>query len=436
MKTTEDPRRASPVVLGLSPDAPIPVARAARRLRKVVRSAITKSLWISGEVSELRRDIAGNTRFALEDGGCRMACIIWVRDTSPDTAALENGTRLAVLAQIGVYERESRIQATVTAARLDGEGAAKRRRERVRQRLRRDGLLDPRRKRPLPFYPRGVAVITSRTGAALQDILAVARRRHAGVPILVAPAVVQGDAAPASIIRALGIAQCAEACDVVIIARGGGASADLDVFNDESVARAIAACRIPVVTAIGHETDVLIADEVADLRAGTPSIAAERAIPDRNALARALVHSADRLRHALASRVARSAARLQRSRVGIERTVSVRMQRQRLRLTRVQDQLARGVDRRMQRSRSDLRRHAQSLDRFCTGRIARERARLERLTVAMSALDPTSVLSRGYAILSDERGRVLSSIVAVRSATTLTIRMHDGELVVDRSVTP
>jgi exodeoxyribonuclease VII large subunit len=431
MKTNDVAHRSHAHVLGFSPEAPIPVGRAARRLRKVVCSAIGRSLWLCGELTDLRRDMAGNTRFALQEAGCRLACIIWARDASRDTRSLENGMRLAVQAQLGVYEGDTRIQATVTAVRLDGDGQTKRELERVRRRLQRDGLFDPRRKRPMPPYPRGVAVITSRTGAALQDIFAVARRRHPGVPIFLVPSVVQGTGAAPSLIRALGLAQRAEACDVIIMARGGGSPSDLAVFNDEPLARAIAACRIPVVTAIGHETDVLIADEVADLRAGTASIAAERVFPERRVLAGSLVHTCERLRNTLRSRLTRAAARRDLLRAAIGPAINDRMLRQHARLARAGEQLPQRITLRVQRSRTELHRSAVELNRLTARRAARERARLERLAAAISALNPTSVLSRGYAILSDERGRVVSSVAEARSATKLVIRMHDGDFMLD-----
>jgi exodeoxyribonuclease VII large subunit len=386
---------------------------------------------LAGELTNVRRDASGNVRFALEDDGCRVPGIIWARDAARAPVLLEGGMRVATLTQLGIYDRDARIDATVSAVRLGGDGEGKQLLERVRKRLEREGLLDPRRKRPIPTVPRGVAVITSQAGAVLHDILAVARRRHPGIPIFVVPTQVQGASAAGSVIRALGIAQRADICDVVIIARGGGAPADLAAFNDEFVARAIVSCRVPVITAIGHEPDRHIADEVADLTVGTASTAAERAVPERAQLRRALDMSFERARRTLQARLDRAVTRLELARASIARAASARCQRQRTRIVRAREQLCRRASSRVTAEASKLQRGRQELHRLANRRLEREHARIERLATAIVALDPTSVLSRGYAILSDERGRVVSSVAEAQHATKLIIRMHDGELTVD-----
>lgn len=419
--------------LGLSPDSPIPVSRLARPLRRVLGEAFPEMVWLTGEVADLRRDQSGTVRFSLQHDNCRMAGVIWPKPGVNPAAKLKNGVRAIVLARLGVCRGDARVQLAVTNVRLDGAGEKKRQLEQVRRRLLRDGLLDPRRKRAIPSYPRAVAVITSRNGAALQDIIAVARRRHPGIGLLVVPAIVQGPNAARSIVRALGTAQRSSTCDVVIIARGGGTAADLDAFNDETVARAIAACRLPVVTAIGHETDRSLADDVADLRVGTPSMAAERTIPERRHLVVALTQLRRRAQQALEGRVREARTRLHAARAAVARITSAKFYHHRNRLVRSREALSRQAGARLQRTRSRLGHRQTELPRLMSYRMGRERARVDRLAAALAALDPTAVLSRGYAILSDERGRVVSSVAEARLAGALTIRLRDGDLVVQVS---
>jgi exodeoxyribonuclease VII large subunit len=383
-----------------------------------------------GEVADLRRDSIGNVRFALEDGAGRMTCVLWAQDARGDFDGLANGLRVTALARVDLFARDGRVYANVRAIQLEGEGAARRRLERTRERLYRDGLLDSRRKRPIPRYPRGVGVITSRTGAALQDILAVARRRHPAIPVFVVPATMQGDDAPRSIIQALGLVQRAGMCDIAILARGGGSAADLSAFNDEGLARAIASCRLPVITAIGHETDKLLADDVADAHVGTPSMAAERSLPERIVLERDLTHLSERMRSVLHSRATRAEDRLAIARGALMQRLTSRLQRQIAHLERFEVQMSRIVDARIQRNQTRLERHAETMTRAVDDRISRERARIKALRDTLSALDPMSILSRGYAVITDEDGQVVSNANDARRARRLVIRMHDGELMV------
>jgi exodeoxyribonuclease VII large subunit len=273
-------------------------------------------------------------------------------------------------------------------------------------------------------------VVTSEGSAALRDILAVAARRHPGIPITVVPTTVQGAHAASSIVNALGAAQRLRSCDVVILARGGGSPAELAVFNDESVARAIASCRLPLVCAVGHETDRLLADEAADLRAATPSVAAERTIPDRHQLAQQVAHALERVDQALYRRLQRAAVRLHAARTAVVQVSTTAFQRHRTRLVRLHQQVAQRASRRVQQSRSSLARDRVKLHACIRRRIESERATLNRLTAALGALDPTAVVARGYAIVSNPAGRVVSTVAEAQRERTLRIRLRDGELVV------
>lgn len=242
------------------------------------------TVWVEGEVSNLRRPASGHVYFTLKDVKSQIRAVIfrspfgggWNR---PVAFAIEEGMSLVCRARITVYPPRGEYQLIIDTVEPRGLGALQKAFEQLKARLEAEGLFDPARKKPLPFLPARIGVVTSPTGAVIRDILTVTRRRFPSVDILIAPVRVQGTEAPAEIIRALGDLQIAGGIDVIILARGGGSLEDLAPFNDEGVARAIARSRIPVISAVGHETDFTIADFTADLRAATPSAAAELAVP-------------------------------------------------------------------------------------------------------------------------------------------------------------
>ena len=241
-------------------------------------------VWVEGEVSNLRRPASGHVYFTLKDMKSQIRAVIfrspfgsgWKR---PAAFEIEEGMSLVCRARVTVYPPRGEYQLVIDAVEPRGLGALQKAFEQLKARLEAEGLFDPARKKPLPFLPARIGVVTSPTGAVIRDILTVTRRRFPSVDIRIAPVRVQGTEAPAEIIRALGDLQIAGGVDVIILARGGGSLEDLAPFNDEGVARAIARSRIPVISAVGHETDFTIADFTADLRAATPSAAAELAVP-------------------------------------------------------------------------------------------------------------------------------------------------------------
>jgi exodeoxyribonuclease VII large subunit len=252
------------------------------RIKAILEGFAT--VWVEGEVSNLRRPASGHVYFTLKDIKSQIRAVIfrspfgggWNR---PAAFAIEEGMNLVCRARVTVYPPRGEYQLVIDAVEPRGLGALQKAFEQLKARLEAEGLFDPARKKPLPFLPARIGVVTSPTGAVIRDILTVTRRRFPSVDILIAPVRVQGTEAPAEIIRALGDLQIAGGIDVIILARGGGSLEDLAPFNDERVARAIARSRIPVISAVGHETDFTIADFTADLRAATPSAAAELAVP-------------------------------------------------------------------------------------------------------------------------------------------------------------
>ena len=246
-------------------------------------------IWVEGEVSNLRRPVSGHVYFTLKDEKSQIRAVIFRNlfncgRNRPAGFAIEEGMNLVCRARVTVYPPRGEYQLVIDAVEPRGLGALQKAFEQLKARLEAEGLFDPARKKPLPFLPARIGVVTSPTGAVIRDILTITRRRFPSIDILIAPVHVQGPEAPSEIVRAIGEMQVARGVDVIILARGGGSLEDLAPFNDEGVARAIARSRIPVISAVGHETDFTIADFVADKRAATPSEAAELVVPDNREL--------------------------------------------------------------------------------------------------------------------------------------------------------
>ena len=258
---------------------------------KVLLEESFESVWVEGEVSNLRRPASGHTYFTLKDSSSQIRAVIF-RSALPRKAGgrfdLEEGMGIICRARLTVYQPRGEYQLIVEVVEPRGVGALQKAFEQLKARLAAEGIFDLARKRPIPFLPRRIGVVTSPSGAVIRDILTITRRRCPSVDILIAPVRVQGEEAPREIIGAIATLQAVGEVDVIILARGGGSLEDLAPFNDEGVARAIYGCAIPVISAVGHETDFTIADFCADLRAPTPSAAAELAVPMRRDLAAAL----------------------------------------------------------------------------------------------------------------------------------------------------
>src|SRR5256884_4406314 len=269
------------------------VSQLARLIRETVRAnPLLGRILVRGEVTNVQAAPAGHRFFTLKDSGAQIDCILFREDAELLGFELEDGMDVVVSGDVDVFPRKGTVQLLVRAATPAGVGAFWAAYQRTRKKLAAEGLFDAARKRSLPSFPRRIGVVTSETGAVVHDIVTILRRRYPVAHVIVAPALVQGPAAPASLRQALAVV--ADRVDVIILARGGGSLEDLWCFNDEGLARAVASCRVPVVSAIGHETDVTIVDFVADVRASTPSAAAELVSPNSIALA-AQLNDAGRL---------------------------------------------------------------------------------------------------------------------------------------------
>ncbi|MHB8907989.1 MAG: exodeoxyribonuclease VII large subunit [Syntrophales bacterium] len=414
-------------------------------------------VWVEGEVSNLHRPASGHVYFTLKDAKSQIRAVIFRNayaprgGSRPADFALEEGMSIVCRARLTVYPPRGDYQLIIDAVEPKGLGALQKAFEQLKARLEAEGLFDAGRKRPLPFLPATIGVITSPTGAVIRDILTVTRRRFPSVNVLIAPVRVQGMEAPAEIIRAFGDLQLVDGVDVIILARGGGSLEDLAAFNDEGVARAIVRSQVPVISAVGHETDFTIADFIADLRAATPSAAAELAVPLRAELLEAvatlrlrLVRQGRRETERLRLRVAELAGRLRdpkRRLADIRMTLDDAVERMRISLDHVREvyrqkciTMAVRLEHKNPRSRITERRLfiEQLVKELRTAWERQAGARSHRLASAMALIDslsPLAVLNRGYSItrrLPD--GRILRRARDVTAGDRIDVRLAAGSL--------
>lgn len=422
------------------------------RAVKTVLEAKWSSVWVAGELSDVTPAASGHVYFTLNDERepAQVRVVMFRNDARRSKAKLENGSRVKLLGQVSLFTPRGSYQLIARIALPEGQGELHANFERVRLKLEAEGLLAPERKRALPHLPRVLGVVTSQSGAALHDIVQIANTR-CPVRIVVSPCQVQGNDAPTSIVRALKLIQRVPHLDVVIVGRGGGASEDLVAFNDERVARAIAACAVPVVSAVGHEVDITIADLVADVRAATPSNAAELTVPERRILHGELRTAHRSLQRAIEVRLGRARLRLERSGQQL-REPRAALGRGRARLNALHTALARAEHRRVQRDRARLSRWVERLSRSDPRRaLAANRARwielhtslirlgkplcqasravLARRVAQLDALSPLRSLARGYAIaLHEPTGKALLRASDAQSGDVIQLRLHEGEL--------
>lgn len=373
---------------GSAPESAISVHTLTSAAKDLIEGAFPP-LWVRGEVTNFKAHRNGHWYFSLRDADAQVNCVIWSSATKRIPAPPDEGMAVTALGQMTVWPVRGDLQFSVRALEAAGDGLWRKALEQARLRLERDGLLDPARKRALPAFPRRIAVITSPDGAALHDIITVTRGRSRDVELVVVPAKVQGDGAPESLLDALDhVARWGDA-DLVIMGRGGGSREDLWAFNDERVARALALCPLPTVSAVGHETDISLCDLVADVRAATPSAAAELAVPSRReTLARV---------DALAKRLVSAAQRREDRAVAALRQV-----RQRLALA--------------------ARRN-----------VERRQARLATLASQLQALSPLETLARGFVVARTPSGATLSRTTEFVRGQAFELWVQDG--LVDATVT-
>ncbi|WP_261596955.1 exodeoxyribonuclease VII large subunit [Methanoculleus formosensis] len=365
-------------------------------------------IWVRGEVTNYKNHASGHRYFSLSERDGRdsalINCAMWRSYAAGLTFAPGDGMDVLALGTVEVYEPHGKYQLIVRELRQAGAGPRHLMVERWKKELDAEGLFAPERRRALPAFPQRIGVVTSPTGAALADIRSVISRRYPAEVIL-SPTAVQGEGAHAEIAEA--IRRIDGLVDVIIVGRGGGSFEDLFPFNHPDVVRAVAGCRTPVISAVGHEVDTALCDFAADLRAPTPSAAAERAVPERREVLRELAGFEERMRSLLLHRVAAAAGEVE--------DLRERMHPRRL---------SRRINERMQR----LAEHEELLRRAAAGRVQRERAALAEVRASLSGQNPLAILERGYCIVEAD-GRIARSAASLAPGERVTIRMMDGRAV-------
>jgi exodeoxyribonuclease VII large subunit len=365
-----------------------------------------QDVWVEGEISNLTQSAAGHIYFTLKDATAELRCAVWRPQVSGLDHLPANGEAVLSHGRASVYEARGYYQLHVDQVRPLGTGVLFLRFQALKEKLQQEGLFAEERKRALSAFPRRLGIVTSPHGAAIRDILNVLRRRFPLAHVIVAPTLVQGEEAPPQIVAALEALNAHADVDVIIVARGGGSLEELWAFNDERVARAIFASGVPVVSGVGHETDYTIADYVADVRAPTPSAAAEIAVPDQEALRARIIQQRDGLRQTVGQRLAEKRAQL-------ERTLALL---QRLSPRALLDRRRQDVDELQQRM---MLAQAHCLDLW--------RGRLAGVALRLQTLNPESTLKRGYAIVSSrDTGEVVTRTTQVSSGASIDVRVSDG----------
>jgi exodeoxyribonuclease VII large subunit len=432
------------------------VTQLVRRIKNVVEVSVGE-VWIEGEVSNLKKQASGHWYFSLKDAGAQIQCAMFGARKRPGCNALEDGANVRVFAEASVYEARGQLQIIVLKAERAGLGDLQARFEALKRKLQAEGLFDAARKRAIPKFPRVVGIVTSDTGAAIRDILHVLGRRAPWVQPVLMPVRVQGKGAEFEIARAIERMGDPEArgiprCDVLIVGRGGGSIEDLWNFNEEVVARAIAACPIPVISAVGHEIDFTIADFVADLRAPTPSAAAELAVPDGDEVAARLDGLRRRMARQVVQRLARAGQAVDSLKRGVFQRDGERLLREpamridvlRARLDRQLRASLEQAAARLKEAAAGHRAHhparvierrgerldvlARRLEKAGSDALARHNEKLRRLGGLLRALGPESAFQRGFTVTLDEHGRLLRSAGEVKAGQRLTTRFADGEV--------
>lgn len=377
----------------------------ARRL--LAGDPLLRNLEVTGEISGYKHHYSGHRYFQLKDEAARVSCVMFRQSAMGLDFQPADGMKVIVRGAASLFVRDGSYQLYVDSMRQAGQGDLFARFEALKRKLSAEGLFDPARKRPIPAMPRVIGVATSETGAALRDIIQIARRRNPHVGIVVSPCAVQGAAAVGEIVRAIERLNRQGACDVLLVGRGGGSLEDLWAFNEEPVARAIAASRIPVISCVGHEIDFTIADFVADQRAPTPSAAAELAVPVLDDLRRDLDRLLDRLKNALSAGQAVRRLKLQAlcAAPGLASPVE--------RLIVPRREMLSALDGRLQKAMPAV--------------MERARVQLSHAETALRAMNPEAVLNRGYAVL--RRGnQVVTGVAGVSVGDEVSIQLSDGSL--------
>ncbi len=368
---------------------------------------VLQGLWISGEISNYKPHSAGHRYFTLKDNGGAISAVMFASDAASLSFIPENGQQVAVYGAVSLYEKTGQYQIYVRKMEPLGRGSLYQAYEELKSRLAAEGLFDAEHKKRIPAFPRTIGLLTSPTGAAVQDMIQIARRRFPGVSLVLYPCLVQGGDAAPTIVAGLRALDALPEVELIIVGRGGGSIEDLWAFNEEAVARAIYDCGTPVISAVGHETDFTIADFVSDLRAPTPSAAAELAVPEVRAELEKIRKTEERMQKAVTHRIS-----LDRSEI---RALCLKL-----------SALSPESRIREQRQQTDLCR--ERLNRCLNDYVRECRRRLELARQRIGLLDPLQPLEKGYAFVTDQTGSPISSVKGIVPGQSFTVRLADGRI--------
>jgi len=407
-------------------------------------------VWVEGELSGFSRPSSGHWYFSLKDQKCQIRCAMFRGANQRIRTLPREGDQIRIRGKVTLYENRGDFQIIVEHLEPAGLGALQQAFEALKARLQGEGLFDPARKKPIPATPRHIGVITSPTGAAIHDILTVLKRRCPAIPITLYPTAVQGQAATADIVQAIDRAQRHGLADVLIIGRGGGSLEDLWCFNEEAVARAIAACPIPTVSAVGHEVDVTIADFVADLRAPTPSAAAEKISPDQQDWLRRLTEqqgrlgqSARRLLQRLDNQLGHLSARLRDPRrellekaqrmdeleLRLNKAIRNRLDQQKQKTDYLLQRMSAQSPRRTLKTASEQTQQLEERLTLAARHLLRQKdERLQHIAQTLHVVSPLATLGRGYAIVKDDNDRIVRKAGDLETGSQITARLGHGSV--------
>ncbi len=385
------------------------VAGMTQYLRALLESdEILRDIWVEGEISTLSKPSSGHIYFTLKDNAATLRCVIWRQNAMRLQAALETGMAVEVHGAVSVYDAGGQYQLYVDAVRMAGEGYLFQEFMRLKALLEAEGLFDPDRKREIPARPKKIGIVTSPTGAALQDILNTIQNRFPLVEVVLAPTMVQGEEAPPKIVQAIRRLNQFEDIDVILLARGGGSIEDLWAFNDERVVRVIAESRIPVVTGVGHETDTTLADYASDFRAPTPTGAAVVVTPDKNELLADLAGMQLMLNDYIDHKIQQYRQNLLAEKSSLNFLSPIN---------------------RIRNDQQRLDEVSMRMERIIHHKLSLSKSGLMGLGSRLQSLNPKNVLQRGYAIVSDENDNIVSSIKKVQKGDPIKVQLVDGVLV-------
>ena len=425
-------------------------------LNDEVASTLTEGfgvIWVEGEISNLMRSAAGHVYFSLKDESASVRCAMFRMQNQSLDFELRDGMQILARAKVGLYKQRGEFQLIVEYAEESGEGLLRQRFELLKQTLQKEGLFDELHKKPLPKMPKTIGLVTSPKGAAVQDIIKTIKRRYPIVRVIVYPTLVQGNEATKKIASAIDIANQRDECDVIIIARGGGSLEDLWCFNEELVARSIFHSKIPIISGIGHETDFTIADLVADLRATTPTAAAEIALPTTSEIidrlnryifdiTQLIDYKVNHFRHQLKSASLRMQASHPQSKLqfNMQKLDLINEKMQKLPMMQVSDLknifkisfsklLASNPKINIEAERQNLEMKNMALSSAMIGLIESKRNRFSVMTAQLEGASPLQSLSRGYALVTNEDGRNIKSVKKIKTGASVKTKLSDGSFI-------